>query len=87
MRIREIIIFETVLGMPAKPNIMHPTKSANKTPVILSPEQQARAVTQNKKKKLALLVAKRQADERQKALTQVSATDKLQAFIQSNNYN
>ena len=86
MLIKEIIIGETVLGAPTKPSQPASIKSANKEPVVLSPLQQARAVAFNRKRKIALLVAKKQAAERQQALSKVSAADNLQAFIQSNNF-
>ena len=84
MLIKEIIIGETVLGMPVKPSQPASEKSANREPVVLSPEQQARAVALNRKRKIAQLVAKKQAAERQQALTKVTAGDNIQAFIQSN---
>ena len=86
MLIKEIIIGETVLGMPVKPSQPASVLSTNKQPVVLSPQQQARAVAFNRKRKIALLVAKKQAAERQQALSKVSAADNLQAFIQSNNF-
>ena len=86
MLIKEIIIGETVLGMPSKPSQPASVKSANKQPVGLSPQQQARAVALIRKRKIAQLIAKKQAAERQQALSKVSAADNIQAFIQSNNF-
>jgi hypothetical protein len=86
MLIKEIIIGETVLGMPVKPSQPASVLSTNKEPVVLSPQQQARAVALNHKRKIAQLIAKKQAAERQQALSKVSAADNLQAFIQSNNF-
>ena len=86
MLIKEIIIGETVLGMPSKPSQPASVKSANKQPVVLSPQQQARAVALIRKRKIAQLIAKKQAAERQQALSKVSAADNIQAFIQSNNF-
>ena len=86
MLIKEIIIGETVLGVPVKPSQPASVKSTNKEPVVLSPQQQARAVAFNRKRKIALLIAKKQAAERQQALSKVCAADNLQAFIQSNNF-
>ena len=84
MLIKEIIIGETVLGMPVKPNQLAAEKSANKEPVVLSPEQQARAVALNRKRKIAQLVAKKQAAERQQALSKISVSDRLAAFMSLN---
>ena len=84
MLIKEIIIGETVLGMPVKPSQPASVLSTNKEPVVLSPQQQARAVAFNRKRKIALLVAKKQAEERQQALSKVSAADRLAAFMSLN---
>ena len=84
MLIKEIIIGETVLGAPTKPSQAASIKSANKEPVVLSPQQQARAVAFNRKRKIALLVAKKQAAERQQALSKVSVSDRLAAFMSLN---
>jgi hypothetical protein len=84
MLIKEIIIGETVLGMPVKPSQPASEKSANREPVVLSPEQQARAVALNRKRKIAHLVAKKQAAERQQALSKVTTGDRLAAFMSLN---
>ena len=84
MLIKEIIIGETVLGAPTKPSQPASIKSANKEPVVLSPQQQARAVAFNRKRKIALLIAKKQAAERQQALSKVSVSDRLAAFMSLN---
>jgi hypothetical protein len=84
MLIKEIIIGETVLGMPVKPSQPASVLSTNKEPVVLSPLQQARAVAFNRKRKIAMLVAKKQAAERQQALSKVSVSDRLAAFMSLN---
>ena len=84
MLIKEIIIGETVLGMPVKPSQPASVLSTNKEPVVLSPQQQARAVAFNRKRKIAQLIAKKQAAERQQALSKVSVSDRLAAFMSLN---
>ena len=50
-------------------------------PLILTPQQQAQAIAQAKRKKLRSMIAQRQAQERQAAATNVSQQDVAAAFI------
>jgi hypothetical protein len=50
-------------------------------PLILTPQQQAQAIAQAKRKKLRSMIAQRQAQERQAAATNVSQQDVAVAFI------
>ena len=50
-------------------------------PLILTPQQQAQAIAQAKRKKLRSMIAQRQAQERQAAATNVSQQDVVAAFI------
>ena len=50
-------------------------------PLILTPQQQAQAIAQAKRRKLRSMIAQRQAQERQAAATNVSQQDVAAAFI------
>ena len=53
-------------------------------PLVLTPQQQAQAVAQAKRRKLRSIIAQRQAQERQAAATAVSQQDITAAFIAKN---
>ena len=68
MRIREIA---------AQP-IVAPQKQE---PLVLTPQQQAQAIAQAKRRKLQNMIAQRQAQERQAAANTVTQADITAAFI------
>jgi len=84
MLIKEIIIEEAGLTSSFLQHQNQYTKSKNNEPVVLSPKQQARAVAFNRKRKIAMIVALRQAAERKQALSKISTADRVAAFMNLN---
>jgi len=50
-------------------------------PLVLTPQQQAQAIAQSKRRKLQNIIAQRQAQERQAAANTVTQADITAAFI------